>query len=268
MIFANFNLGWQKGFFEMEFLQSVFSYSHWLILILLFLVAFLYSTVGHGGASGYLSVMAVVGVSTLMMKPTALLLNIFVSGIAFFHFFKAGYFRLGLILPFAASSIPAAFLGGYIAVEPEIYRKALGATLIIPAFRNIFKIPPGKDFSKRDLNLTIALISGAAIGLLSGMIGIGGGILLSPLILLLNWANMKETACASALFIFVNSLAGLSGLFSTGYVFTSSIIPYILAAVCGGLLGAYFGSNKFNTRMMGYFLSIVLMLASIKLMFF
>jgi uncharacterized protein len=252
----------------MEFIQSLYSNSHWLILLLLFLVAFLYSTVGHGGASGYLSVMAILGVSTLMMKPIALLLNIFVSGIAFFHFYRAGYFRLGLILPFAASSIPAAFLGGYIAIEPELYRKALGATLIIPAFRNFINIRAGKDFAKNDINLAIALISGGAIGLLSGMIGIGGGILLSPLILLLNWANMKETACASALFIFVNSLAGFSGLFSSGYEFTSTIAPFIIAAACGGVLGAYFGSKRFNARIMGYFLSLVLILASIKLMFF
>jgi uncharacterized protein len=250
------------------FVSDIFSNLNLLMLVLLFLVAFLYASVGHGGASGYLSVMALLGVAPLLMKPSALLLNILVSGIAFFQFYKTGYFRFKLILPFVAGSIPAAFLGGFINVEPEIYRKTLGASLVIPAFRNFFTLNSEEDFAPTTNKTKLSLIAGAAIGLLSGMIGIGGGIILSPLILILNWANMKETACASAIFILVNSVSGLFGLVSAGAQISSEIIPWILAALSGGLLGAYTGSNLFNSRLLGYMLSIVLILASIKLIFY
>jgi uncharacterized protein len=239
-----------------------------LLILSLFIIAFLYSSVGHGGASGYLSVMAIFGVSSFMMKPVALILNIAVAGIAFFQYYRAGHFRLKLFLPFAITSIPFSFLGGFLTVEPSLYKKTLGAVLMIPAFRTLINSEVQSSYSPQKIKKVYALIAGAGIGLLSGMIGIGGGIILSPLILLFHWANMKETAAVSALFILVNSVSGLAGLVYSGTMPSLEILSLILTVILGGFIGAYTGSKKLSTKWLSYFLAGVLFFASIKLMFF
>jgi len=233
---------------------------------LLFLVAFLYASVGHGGASGYLALMAIWGIAPEVMKPTALLLNLFVSLTSFIQFYRGGHFRWKLFLPFAIASVPMAFVGGMITVDADIYKKILGILLLVPiirflSFRNI------KVSEIRKADIVLSLIIGAAIGFLSGLIGIGGGILLSPALLLLKWADMKQTAAISALFIFVNFLSGLAGQLTKGIQFTSDMYVYVAVAFAGGLLGAYFGSLRFKAAILKYLLAVVLIVAAYKLLF-
>ena len=237
-----------------------------LFYLILFFVAFLYAAVGHGGASGYLALMALYGVTPDEMKPTALMLNLFVSLTSFIQYYRGGYFFKKLFIPIAAASIPMAFIGGMITVEENIYKRVLGVLLLFPVIRFFFF----KNVEDKDLkpsNLTIAIVTGAVVGLLSGMIGIGGGILLSPILLLLQWTNQKQTAAISAAFIFVNSVAGLGGMLTQGISFTGDMIAYIVVAFIGGLLGAYFGAKKFNQNVLKYVLATVLLLASYKLLF-
>jgi uncharacterized membrane protein YfcA len=234
--------------------------------ILLFLVSFFYSSVGHGGASGYLALMAIFSIAPDVMKPTALLLNLFVSLTSFIQFFRGGYFKWKLFLPFAVASIPMAFIGGLITVDATVYKKILGLLLIIPIIRFLFFSNIQVDELKKE-NPVLSLFIGAGIGFLSGLIGIGGGIILSPVLLLLKWADMKQTAAISALFIFVNSLSGLAGQLTKGIQFSADMYMYVTIAFIGGISGAYFGSLKFKQSILKYVLAAVLMLAAYKLLF-
>ena len=172
-----------------------------LFLSILFIVAFLYASVGHGGASGYLALMAIFSIAPDQMKPTALLLNLFVSSVAFFQFYRGGYFKWKTFWPFALTSVPLSFIGGTITVNNLVYKKILGILLLIPVFRFLFfgNAAP-KDL--KPANFTLSLIIGAIIGFLSGMIGIGGGIILSPVLLLLKWADQNRLR-PSAPFLFL-----------------------------------------------------------------
>lgn len=235
-----------------------------LFLLAMFIIAFLYSSVGHGGASGYLALMALFGVEVVLMKPSALVLNLFVSSIAFLSYYKGGHFRFRTLLPFAAASIPMAFFGATLEISPELYKKILGACLFIAAL-GILVRPRGGDWEIRRLSIPVALLSGAVIGFFSGMIGIGGGIILSPLLLLTRWAGMKETAAVSAAFIFLNSLAGLSGHLTAGMELSPRILLWIGVVVAGGLAGAWSGSFRLSTVQLKYLVTAVLLIASIKL---
>lgn len=233
---------------------------------LLFIVAFLYASVGHGGASGYLALMALFAVSPAVMKPTALMLNLFVSLTSFLQFYRGKYFKWKIFLPLAIASVPLAFAGGLFSPDGNIYKKILGAFLLIPVFRFLF-FPNIPVDELRKSNILISVVIGAAIGFLSGLIGIGGGIILSPILLLLKWTDQKQTAAISALFIFVNSVAGLAGQLSTGIDFSPDMIVYVAIAFTGGLFGAYFGALRFNQQILKYVLAVVLLLASVKLLF-
>jgi uncharacterized membrane protein YfcA len=237
-----------------------------LFYFLLFVVAFLYASVGHGGASGYLALMAIFSIAPDVMKPTALLLNLFVSLTSFIQFYRGKHFNWKLFLPFAIASVPMAFVGGLITVDTFVYKKVLGVLLLIPIIRFLFF----GNISIKDLkksNTGLSLLIGAAIGFLSGLIGIGGGILLSPVLLLLKWSDMKQTAAISALFIFVNSLSGLTGQLTKGIHFSPDMYAYVAVAFTGGVCGAYFGSLKFNQSILKYLLAVVLMVAAYKLLF-
>lgn len=233
--------------------------------VILFFVAFLYAAVGHGGASGYLALMALYGVAPEEMKPTALVLNLFVSLTSFIQYYRGGYFAKKLFIPIAAASIPLAFIGGMITVEENIYKRILGILLLFPVIRFFF-FKNVDDSELKPHNTTIAVVMGGVVGLLSGMIGIGGGIILSPILLLLHWTNQKQTAAISAAFIFVNSVAGLGGMVTQGISFTGDMMMYIIVAFTGGLLGAYLGSKKFNQNVLKYVLATVLLMASYKLL--
>lgn len=232
--------------------------------ILLFIVALLYASVGHGGASGYLALMAIYGFAPEVMKPSALILNLFVSLTSFIMFYKGGHFKWKLFLPFALASIPFSFLGGTITLDAPIYKKVLGVLLLFPVTRFFF-YPNTEDSNLKSSNSIISLLIGAIIGFLSGLIGIGGGIILSPVLLLLKWTNQKQTAAISALFIFVNSIAGLAGQISKGIHIDNTVIGFIAIAFIGGLGGSWLGSLKLNQLYLKYTLAIVLLMASVKL---
>ncbi len=200
------------------------------------------------------------------MKPTALLLNLFVAGISFFYYFKGGFFKKKLFLYFAVASIPMSFLGGTVDLDATLYKKILAVLLIFAVLKmlNVF----GKESTKiKDIKLWQGLLVGGAIGYFSGLIGIGGGIILSPIILLLHWGNMKEAAAVSALFIWVNSAAGLFGQLSNGVTLSSHSFGLVAIAIVGGIFGAYFGSKIVNNKTLRYVLAFVLVLASVKLFF-
>lgn len=237
------------------------------LFILLPFVAFLYASVGHGGASGYLALMVLIGVSSIYMKPTALILNLFVAGIAFLQFRRMGYFKWRLFYPFIITSIPTALLGGYLSIDGDVYKRILGVLLIFAVIRMLWK-PSNEILESSKIPILYGLAAGALIGFFSGLIGIGGGIILSPLILVFGWANVKETAAVSALFIWVNSLAGLIGLSISGFELEPNYLLLIALAILGGFGGAYFGGSLLNSKKLSYLLTGVLALASIKLILF
>lgn len=238
----------------------------YLFYFLLFIVAMLYSSVGHGGASGYLALMALYAFSPEVMKPTALILNLFVSLTSFIQFYRGEHFKWRIFLPLALASIPMAFIGGLITMEASFYKKILGTLLFVPVIRFLFfaNIP---DEELKKSNLIVSILIGSLIGFLSGLIGIGGGIILSPIILLLRWTNQKQTAAISALFIFVNSLSGLAGQITKGITFSPDMLSYVVIAFAGGLCGAYLGALKFNQNILKNTLALVLMMAGWKLIF-
>ena len=235
-----------------------------LFCLLLAVVAFLYSSVGHGGASGYLALMAIFSFPVLVMKPSALLLNLFVSGISFFFYYQKEFFKPKLFYPFAITSVPAAFIGGMIPLENSFYKILLGIVLILAALR-LFGFFNSKEKETTKRNIPLAMGIGFGIGLLSGMLGIGGGVILSPILLLLGWATLKETAAISSLFIFVNSIAGLSGYFMGDKTIPSESFYLVPIAIFGGILGAYFGSGYFPNKVLKYVLATVILMASVKL---
>lgn len=238
---------------------------YWWFYILLFIVAFLYASVGHGGASGYLALMALAGVAPAEMRPTALILNLFVSATSFLQYYRGGHFRPRIFWPFILASIPMAFWGGRIEVDDVLYKQILGALLLVPVMRFLFYPNPKVDELKKS-NSIISLGIGALIGFLSGLIGIGGGILLSPVLLLLKWTDQKQTAAISALFIFINSAAGLIGQWTKGIEITTGMYALVSIAFVGGLFGAFLGSLRFDQKVLKYILAAVLMLAAFKLL--
>lgn len=235
------------------------------ILVCIALMAFLYASVGHGGASGYHALMVLFAISPVLMKSTALTLNIFVAGISFYHYYSAGYFKWKTFIPFAVGSIPFAYLGGRMQIADEIYKGILALFLVFAVLKMLGIVGEGKKEIKQ-LPFGIGLILGALLGFVSGLIGIGGGIILSPLLLLFRWAKMKEAAAISALFIFVNSISGLVGLITSGnYQAVDKIYYWIVIALVGGFAGSYVGSRKMTNKGVRYLLALVLSLASVKL---
>ncbi len=234
--------------------------------IILFFVAFLYSSVGHGGASGYLALMALYGIAPQEMKPTALVLNLFVSMTSFIQYYRGHYFKKNIFLTVAAASIPLAFIGGMITLDDSLYKRVLGVLLLFPIVRFFFFRSPGENELK-PYNIFGAVAIGGIVGLLSGMIGIGGGIILSPILILLKWTDQKQTAAISAAFIFVNSVSGLGGMLTQGITLNANMWLYIAVAFAGGLLGAYLGSKKLNQEGLKYVLATVLLMAAYKLLF-
>ena len=236
------------------------------ICLLIFFVAALYSSVGHGGASGYLAVLSFFVVSPEKMSTTALMLNVLVAGLATWSYYRAKHLSMKLAWPFILASIPAAFVGGTIRISEKAYFLLLALVLLFAAFRLVFSSRAGADLAEeKSVNPRISLPVGAGIGILSGIVGVGGGIFLSPTMLLMKWASVKQTAAVSALFIVVNSLAGLGGRVWRGSFDPSASILMVAAAFAGGLLGSYFGASKFSGLVLRRILGIVLVVAAFKL---
>jgi uncharacterized protein len=237
-----------------------------LIPVLLLLVAFLYASVGHGGASGYIAVLTLFSISKEVYKPVVLVLNIIIAGIAFIQFYRAGYFKWKLAWPFLLTSIPCAYIGSQFKTSEHLYNLILGIALLFPIIRLLSSAPKEKKEMK-ELQLFPALIWGAIIGLISGFLNIGGGIFLSPVIVLMGWGNTKDAAAVSSLFIVCNSLSGLAAAGLHTSSFTNISFIWVAAAVIGGLSGAYLGSHKFKLTTVRYILSAVLCIAAVKLIF-
>ncbi len=243
-----------------------------LIAALIFIVAVLYSTVGHAGASGYLAAMALFGLAPAVMKPTALTLNIIVATVGTLRFLRAGFFSWRTFWPFAVASIPAAFIGGWLTLPAAVYKGIVGAVLLYSAVRIFFSAGTADDQPTRKPPLAMALVLGAAIGLLSGLTGVGGGIFLSPVLLLMHWAKTKETSAVSVTFILVNSVAGLLGHGLVAHVNAMSTLPHAAlawgpAALVGGFIGTELGTRRLPIAGIRRWLSVVLVIAGLKLLY-
>ena len=238
-----------------------------LLALGMLVAAFAYASVGHGGASAYLAALALAGVAPAEMRPIALSLNILVSAIATWKFQRAGHFRWRLFWPFAVVSVPLAFVGGAVTLPGQAYKALVGAVLIYAAVQLWMSARAGDEMRPvREPPLAAAMLVGAALGLLSGLTGVGGGIFLSPLLLMLGWAGTKQTSATSAPFILVNSIAGLAA----GFTMKSASLPahiWILAAavLIGGWFGAEYGSRRFANPLVRRMLAVVLALAGGKM---
>ena len=234
-----------------------------LIACAIFVVALLYSSVGHAGASGYIAVLSLAGLAPAVIKPTALVLNILVASIAAWQFRRAGHFSWPLFWPFAVGAIPMAMVGGATAVPPGVFRALIGAVLLFSAVRMAMarQVEHVPEAPRR----AVALPVGAVLGLLAGLTGTGGGIFLSPLLLCMRWALTKEAAAVSAFFILANSVAGLLGNLAATQRFPTLALLLAGAAVLGGAVGSYLGSWRFDHRAIKRLLAIVLLTAGTKL---
>ena len=229
----------------------------------IFLIAVLYSSVGHAGASGYIAVMTLLSISPAVIKPTALTLNIVVATIGAIQFWRAGHFSWKLFWPFAAMSIPLAFVGGYLNLPGHLFKVLLGVVLLYSAVHLVVRPPAEGD--ARSPPLGGALAAGGGIGLLSGLTGTGGGIFLTPLLLLMHWARAKQAAAVSALFILVNSISGLLGNFSSTGQYPRFALVLVAAAALGGVIGSWLGSRRFDPTLIKRCLAVVLVIAGTKL---
>lgn len=228
-------------------------------------VAFLYSAVGHAGASGYIAVMTLLSFAPQEIRPTALLLNIVVAILGTINFSRAGHFRWTLFWPFALLSVPAAFVGGSFLLSPQLLKILLGAVLLYSAVRLMMrKSDPPLVAPPR---VPAAIMIGAGLGFLAGITGTGGGIFLTPLLLYRRWSSMRTAAAVSAVFILVNSVAGLAGFLWTGQPFPPSAWILAIAAVVGGAVGSHLGSSTLPLRTIYVFLAAVLTIAGMKLLF-
>jgi uncharacterized membrane protein YfcA len=238
-------------------------------LVLLFLaiglIAFLYSSVGHAGASGYIATMTLFGIAPTVIRPTALVLNILVASIGTFQFWRAGHFSWKLFWPFALLSIPTAYAGGYLQPSASILRILIGVVLLFSAARLLFR--RGDPPQTSPPSIPLATSAGAGLGFLAGLTGTGGGIFLTPLLLFCKWAHIRQAAALSALFILVNSIAGLVGYFTKVRSIPSLGLILSAAAITGGVIGSHFGSRRFAVRVISLCLATVLIIAGIKLIF-
>ena len=234
-----------------------------LLTIGIFVVALLYSSVGHAGASGYIAVMSLLSVAPAAIKPTALTLNILVASIGAWQFWRAGHFSWRLFWPFALLAVPLAFLGGYINLPTYVFKLVLGLVLLYSAARFMLKPPEERD--PVEPSRTLAISVGSGIGLLAGVTGTGGGIFLTPLLLFMHWARAKTAAAVSALFILVNSVAGLLGNYTSTQQFPLFALVLVAAAGIGGAIGSYAGSRRLDPIAIKRFLAIVLLIAGTKL---
>ncbi|PWT83865.1 MAG: hypothetical protein C5B58_05745 [Acidobacteria bacterium] len=229
------------------------------------LIAFLYSSVGHAGASGYIAVMTLFGLAPTIIRPTALVLNILVASIGTFQFWHAGHFSWKLFWPFALLSVPAAYVGGYLQPAASVLRILIGVVLLFSSARLVFRRSDPQETSPPSRPIAISV--GGGLGFLSGLTGTGGEISLTPLLLFCQWAHIRQAAAVSALFIWVNSIAGLVGYFTKVHSVPSLSLILGAAAIIGGIVGSHLGSRRLAVRVISLFLATILLIAGMKLIF-
>jgi len=235
---------------------------------LLFIGSVLYSSVGHGGASAYIAIMALTGTPISIIKPIGLILNIVVSSIASIRFIKHKLFSLKVLIPVVSGSIPAAFIGGYTSLPSELYKPLVGLILIVAGLQLMFSFFKGNKLNKnKNINVFWAVFIGILIGLLSGLTGTGGGIFLSPLIIFLGWTSVKGASGTAAVFILFNSISGLLGNISSVYSVPGEIFIYIFAVLIGTLIGTHLGIKKLNQLAVKKTLGLVIIIAGLKFIF-
>lgn len=237
-----------------------------LLGVSLFLGAVLYTSVGHGGASAYIAIMALFGVPAASIKPTALSLNILVSSYTSLQFIKAKLYDLKLVIPLLIGAIPSAFLGGWLNLPSTIYKPIIGVILLYSAYR-FLTVRPHTERPPTPYNTFLAILVGAVIGFLSGLTGTGGGIFLSPLILFAGWTTVKGASGTAAIFIFFNSVFGLLGNLSSVSNLPAALPLYILFVLAGAFLGTRFGIHFFAHLGVKRLLGLVLLIAGLKLTF-
>lgn len=236
------------------------------LLLLFFIIAFIYGSVGHGGASGYIAVLTLTGFFSPELVPVVLILNILVSSIALYNYVSRGHFAWNLFWPFAVTSIPAAFLGGYVTVEARLFFIIVGVVLLLMA-AIIFV----RTFMKNEMEqskpvvIPLALIAGAGIGFISGLVGVGGGIFLTPFLLFLGWGKLKKIAAVSALFILVNSASGIIGHAFSTTILWSTALYFVMPVILGGFIGSKVGVTAVKPFLMQYLMAIVLLIAGLKM---
>lgn len=237
-----------------------------LSIVAIFIVALLYSSVGHGGASGYLAILALVSVPKQNASSTALMLNVLVASTAAISYYRSRYLRLKSSTPYLVASVPAAFIGGMIKIPNNIYEGLLAVSLLVAAVRLLLPAVESCTAELKQPRAWLAAVCGAAIGLLSGIVGIGGGIFLSPLIVLAGWDTAKHASGTAALFIVINSIAGIAGRLLTNSFVIGSDWSFLLAALAGGVIGSHLGANIFSQNALKRTLALVLGIASAKLL--
>jgi uncharacterized protein len=228
-----------------------------------FAAAALYASVGHGGASGYLAVMGLCGMAPVEMKPIALFLNIAVSTVALVNFLRAGHFKSALFWPLAAASVPAAFLGGWLQSPEPIFKLILAAALIVGAWR-LLAAPSESVETSRHAAWPALLAIGGSIGFLSGLVGIGGGIFLTPVLVIFRWAPAKVAAAVSAAFIAANSCSGIAGFMLKGGQIPAMVWGLLPCVLAGAWLGSRWGSGRAKVPALRCSLATVLVIAAAK----
>ena len=241
-----------------------FLISDYITAFFIFLGAVLYSSVGHGGASSYIAIMALMGTPISSIKPIGLILNIIVSSVSSYRYIRYKLFNVKVFLPVAFGSIPAAFLGGYIDLPGAIYRPLVGLILIVGGIQFLFNIFSHFGTVKNEVNPYLGIFAGLLIGFISGLTGTGGGIFLSPLIVFLGWTSVKGASGTAALFILFNSVAGLLGNISLVKFLPSEIYLYSLAVILGVLIGTQLGIKYLMEEGVKRSLGVVLIIAGIK----
>jgi uncharacterized membrane protein YfcA len=243
------------------------SVEEFVLAILILLSALLYSSVGHGGASGYLAAMSLMGIAPDVMRPTALILNILVAFIAVVKFSRVGAFSWDLFWPMALTSIPFAYMGGTLTLPESVFKPLVGIVLLLSALHIYLNTKSITRVNDKNPSKIILLSVGAVLGFLSGLTGVGGGIFLSPLLLYFCWAEVKSVSGIAAAFVLVNSIAGLLGVYSSISALPSDIHYWLIAAIIGGWFGAEYGSKRLSNSVIKKFLSLVLVVAGIKMVF-
>ena len=232
----------------------------------LFLGAILYTSVGHAGASAYIAIMTLFDVPPLVIKPTALTLNIFVSSYTSFRYMRSNFFNKSLFKYLVIGSIPAAFIGGHINLPSQIYKPIIGILLLISGVRFLVQALQ-VDRAQRSINSGLAVLIGACVGLLSGITGTGGGIFLSPMIIWLGWVSVKQASGTVAGFIFVNSVAGLLGNMQSAQSLPAELPLFVVAVLLGAFIGTRFGISRFSSTGIKRALGLVLLIAGAKFIF-